>query len=100
MPTEFTSTQHVSSSPNFVVGSSEDQTQRREAGFVDRRASSGTRSGGSERRQFGNSHSGLSPDGRELALAIDQYKVEHHRRYLTCDEIINVLEDLGYSRNR
>ena len=28
-----------------------------------------------ERRQFTNSHDGLSPEARELALAIDGYKL-------------------------
>ena len=51
-----------------------------------------------ERRQYGSSHAGLSDAGRELALAIDQYKFEHHRRYLTCDEILRVLEGLGYAK--
>ena len=69
------------------------------ASFVDRRktpSDGATRSG--ERRQFGSSHLGLSEEGRELALAIDQYKVQHHRRYLTCDEILKVLWDLGYEK--
>lgn len=52
----------------------------------------------SERRQFGSSHAGLSDAGRELALAIDRYKVQHHRRYLTCDEMLSVLADLGYRK--
>lgn len=66
--------------------------------FVDRRR--GQRGDGDrlERRQFGSSHAGLSDAGRELALAIDQYKFEHHRRYLTCDEILRVLEGLGYAK--
>ena len=66
--------------------------------FVDRR-SSGISRDGSERRQFGSSHTGLADDGRELAQAIDRYKVEHHRRYITCDEMLTVLQQLGYSRN-
>jgi hypothetical protein len=67
-------------------------------GFVDRRRS---QSGSSrqERRQFGSSHAGLSEAGRELAIAIDQYKVTHHRRYLTCDEMLNVMISLGYSKH-
>ncbi|TWU42116.1 hypothetical protein [Novipirellula artificiosorum] len=64
--------------------------------FVDRRSSAESSRG--ERRQFGSSHKGLSEPGRELALAIDQYKVEHHRRYITCDEMLKVLLSLGYSR--
>lgn len=65
--------------------------------FVDRR-SSGALQQSNERRQFGSSHAGLSEAGRELAVAIDQYKVENHRRYITCDEMLGVLARLGYSR--
>ena len=67
--------------------------------FVDRRSNNGSSHNRSERRQFGSSHTGLSEDGRELALAIDRYKVEHHRRYLTCDEMLIVLRALGYSKS-
>lgn len=65
--------------------------------FVDRRQTGDSR-GASERRQFGSSHQGLSDPGRELALAIDRYKLEHHRRYITCDEMLQVLTSLGYSK--
>jgi hypothetical protein len=68
------------------------------ADFIDRRNSVGADDSQTERRQFGSSHIGLSNDGRELALAIDQFKVQHHRRYLTCDEMLKVLTSLGYSK--
>lgn len=77
---------------SFPVGNSAD-TQ----GFFDRRAS-GTYSAGRERRQFGSSHANLSAEGRELALAIDEYKVQNHRRYITCDEMLSVLSKLGYQK--
>lgn len=67
-------------------------------GFVDRRSESPGDLPG-ERRQFGSSHSGLSDAGRELALAIDQYKLQHHRRYITCDEMLFVITHLGYSKD-
>jgi hypothetical protein len=66
--------------------------------FVERRRGSGARGNG-ERRQFGSSHEGLSEAGRELALAIDQYKMQHHRRYITCDEMLLVLSNLGYAKS-
>ena len=66
--------------------------------FVDRRRSQSSDRDRPERRQFGSSHAGLSDAGRELALAIDQYKIQHHRRYLTCDEMLRVLEHLGYAK--
>ena len=66
--------------------------------FVDRRQSPEQSTSPRERRQFGNTHRELSSDGRELALAIDRYKVDHHRRYLTCDELLGVIATLGYAR--
>ncbi|MCM2371996.1 hypothetical protein [Aporhodopirellula aestuarii] len=54
---------------------------------------------GVERRQFGSSHSGLSAEGRDLASAIDAYKLKHHRRYITCDEMLVVLRSLGYEKS-
>ncbi|KAA5544669.1 hypothetical protein FYK55_08560 [Roseiconus nitratireducens] len=66
-------------------------------GFVDRRRQN-SGPNGSERRQFGSSHRELSEAGRELAQAIDQYKLQHHRRYITCDEMLAVLSQLGYHK--
>lgn len=51
-----------------------------------------------ERRQFGNTYSNLSQEGQELAEAIDRYKMQNRRRYITTDEIILVLKELGYSK--
>jgi hypothetical protein len=51
-----------------------------------------------ERRQFGNSHDGLSPDAAELAQAIDQYKLCHRRRFITFEEMLAVMKSLGYRR--
>ena len=65
--------------------------------FVDRRQQLGIAERG-ERRQFGNSHKNLSPDGRQLAEAIDAYKVENRRRYITTDELLGILGELGYKR--
>lgn len=79
-----------STSPAKDTGSSGD--------FVDRRES-GDDGGRSERRQFGSSHSDLSPDAFELATAIDRYKVENRRRYITCEEMLTVVKQLGYRRD-
>lgn len=68
-----------------------------ETGFVDRRQSTGE-SNGFERRQFGNSHNELSEDARELAIAIDQYKIENRRRYITFEEMHQVIQSLGYHK--
>lgn len=66
--------------------------------FVDRRRQSGGHAGGGERRQFANSHDGLSPDAHELALAIDEYKLRHRRRFITYEEMLSVIESLGYHK--
>lgn len=68
-------------------------------GFVDRR--SATRNGsapGVERRQFTNSYEELTPEARELALAIDEYKATNHRRFITYEEMLTVITSLGYSK--
>ncbi len=67
--------------------------------FVDRRASDGGRPGGApDRRQFRDSHSFLNPDAQELAEAIDQYKLLHRRRFITYEELYNVMVGLGYHK--
>ncbi len=68
------------------------------ASFVDRRAVP-TDAGLAERRQFASSHSDLSPEARELAFAIDRYKLEFRRRYITCEEMLAVVKQLGYHRD-
>ena len=67
--------------------------------FVDRRSStSPDNQSGRERRQFANSHDELSPDAAELARAIDGYKLQHRRRFITFEEMLAVIKDLGYQR--
>lgn len=51
-----------------------------------------------ERRQFTNSHEGLSPDAQELAVAIDGYKARHRRRFITYEEMLHVIQSLGYRK--
>lgn len=51
-----------------------------------------------ERRQFADSHDGLSPAAKELADAIDQYKLRHRRRFITYQEMLDVLVTLGYQK--
>jgi hypothetical protein len=51
-----------------------------------------------ERRQFANSHDELSPDAAELANAIDGYKLQHRRRFITFEEMLAVIMSLGYER--
>jgi hypothetical protein len=66
--------------------------------FMDRRQSADPTPPGVERRQFANSHTGLSPDARELAEAIDEYKIRHSRRYITFEEMLHIIQEIGYSK--
>lgn len=67
--------------------------------FVDRRFSTGPgQSQSTERRQFANSHEGLTPDAQELAQAIDGYKSRHRRRFVTYEEMLAVIKSLGYHK--
>jgi hypothetical protein len=52
-----------------------------------------------ERRQFSRSYEELSPDGRELGIAVDEYKLRHRRRFVNFDEMIGIIQALGYRRN-
>jgi hypothetical protein len=68
--------------------------------FVDRRQTEPVvDSPARERRQFTNSHEELSPAARELALAIDGYKLRHRRRFITFEEMLSVIQSLGYSKS-
>ncbi|MEX2309540.1 MAG: hypothetical protein WD738_18205 [Pirellulales bacterium] len=51
-----------------------------------------------ERRQFANSYDELSPEAADLARAIDGYKVQHRRRFITFEEMLAVIKSLGYTR--
>jgi len=74
--------------------------------FVDRRqteAGSGQvvtsqAHGGLERRQFSSSRSQTRPEVAELAEAVDQYKLRHRRRFITYEELFDVMSSLGYHK--
>ncbi len=66
--------------------------------FIDRRGSVYADQPVFERRQFANSYEELSPDAAELARAIDGYKVQHRRRFITFEEMLAVMKSLGYRR--
>lgn len=65
--------------------------------FVDRRRATGE-APAVERRQFTNSYNELTPDACDLAMAIDQYKLRHRRRFITYEEMLDVIHSLGYRR--
>lgn len=66
--------------------------------FVDRRGQGAPRDGVPERRQFTASVTNSNPAIAELAEAVDQYKLRHHRRFITFDELYNVISGLGYHK--
>lgn len=68
-----------------------------QTGFLDRRSET---SGppGVERRQFSDSRDSERPEVRELAEAIDQFKLRHRRRFVTFDELYEVITSLGYHK--
>ncbi|MEM9351641.1 MAG: hypothetical protein AAGA92_01380 [Planctomycetota bacterium] len=66
--------------------------------FVDRRRGEALATAGSERRQFASSHTDLSPEAAELGRAIDQYKMLHRRRFINYEEMLSVIQELGYSK--
>ena len=66
--------------------------------FVERRSNPADRGASVERRQFANSHAYLSPDAAELAQSIDQYKLVHRRRFITYEEMLTVIQSLGYRK--
>jgi hypothetical protein len=53
---------------------------------------------GVERRQFSDSRQTSRPEIDELAKAVDQYKLVHRRRFITFEELYDVMMSLGYHR--
>lgn len=66
--------------------------------YVERRVTNEGRVEGSERRQFVDSRSSLRPEVVELAEAVDQYKLRHRRRFITFEELFDVMDGLGYHK--
>ena len=65
--------------------------------FLDRRETEfEPRYDGPERRQFSDSRDHLSPEAKELAGAIDGYKLRHRRRFITFEEMAHIIKSLGY----
>jgi hypothetical protein len=67
--------------------------------FEDRRNTLVRRdSPGLERRQFSDNHDSLSADAAELGRAVDQYKLQNRRRYVSYEELLGIVKSLGYSK--
>lgn len=69
-----------------------------QAEFTDRRQRETADRPAVERRQFADSHSELSQEARELAMAIDGYKRLHRRRFITHEEMVAVIKSIGYHK--
>jgi hypothetical protein len=77
----------------------EEVLEQKQAAFADRRQlPSSTWAGGFERRQFGNTYNSTREEVNELAVAIDQYKLRHRRRFITFEELYDVIASLGYHK--
>ena len=77
----------------------EEVLEQKSAEFADRRQlPSSTWAGGFERRQFGNTYNSAREEVNELAIAIDQYKLRHRRRFITFEELYDVITVLGYHK--
>lgn len=63
--------------------------------FVDRRKEDQA-APGVERRQFSPSYDSNRPEVNELAKAVDEYKLRHRRRFITFEELYDVIVSLGY----
>jgi hypothetical protein len=77
----------------------EEVLEQKPAAFADRRqVPSSAWAGSFERRQFGNSYNSAREEVNELAIAIDQYKLRHRRRFITFEELYDVIAGLGYHK--
>jgi len=73
------------------------EQRKTESGFVERRQSD-QGSGGRERRQFRDGNRSARPEVAELADAIDNYKIKNRRRFITFEELLDVMAGLGYHK--
>ena len=66
--------------------------------FVDRRQPDRGMEGGRERRQFRDGNRSDRPEVAELADAVDNYKLQNRRRFITFEELFDVIAGLGYHK--
>ena len=67
--------------------------------FVERRQRDvNAASTGTERRQFRDGDRSARPEVAELANAVDDYKIAHHRRFITFEELFDVMTSIGYHK--
>ncbi|MEZ6067360.1 MAG: hypothetical protein R3B90_17025 [Planctomycetaceae bacterium] len=65
--------------------------------FVDRRQGNADQPV-RERRQFTPSYDSARVEVNEMAKAIDEYKMRHRRRFITFEELYDVIAGLGYHK--
>jgi hypothetical protein len=85
-------------SAGYRRADSDGQPMDTDGEFVERRGRPNENPVGVERRQFTGNYNELSPEGRDLALGIDQYKLVHRRRIVSPDELVELLHTMGYAR--
>jgi hypothetical protein len=73
-------------------------TEQNPRPFVERRGTGESRPGCPERRQFKSTPDASRPEVAELASAVDAYKARHRRRFITFDELFDVMAELGYHK--
>ena len=66
--------------------------------FHDRRRSEQGSECGRERRQFRDGNCSARPEVAELADAVDHYKLQNRRRFITFEELFDVIQTLGYHK--
>ena len=66
--------------------------------FQDRRRNDQGVGDGRERRQFRDGNRSDRPEVAELAEAVDDYKLKNCRRFITFEELYDVITELGYRR--
>ena len=66
--------------------------------FIERRRSDRSAGPTGERRQFRDGNRSSRPEVAEFADAIDDYKIRHRRRFITFEELYDVMMQLGYHR--
>ena len=68
--------------------------------FQDRRRSDEGSREGRERRQFRDGNRSDRPEIAELADAVDNYKLRKCRRFITFEELFDVIQGLGYQKSQ
>ena len=66
--------------------------------FIERRNRDGAEKMGFERRQFRDGNRSIRPEVAEFADAIDEYKITYRRRFITFEELFDVMASLGYHK--